>query len=91
MNESMGRLAYEGYRQCLASSGEKVMLGDATTFPLSQWLSRSEWDDLDPVQREAWEAAAQAALAERDRLHTETNVPGERAAGNSGSTWERFS
>jgi hypothetical protein len=51
--EPIGKIAYEAYRQYLASNTE----GPEET---AHWLSHSEWEELDPVQREAWQAAADA-------------------------------
>jgi hypothetical protein len=47
MANSMGRMAYEAYRQYLASNA-------------TEGLSNPEWEELDIAQREAWQAAAEA-------------------------------
>jgi hypothetical protein len=50
MANSMGRMAYEAYRQYLAS------LANTAT----EKLSNPEWEELDIALREAWQAAAEA-------------------------------
>jgi hypothetical protein len=63
-------LAFEACQQHLATA-------HANDYP----EVHEEWEVLPIVFREAWEAGAQAVLAERDRLHSDANVPGLRAAG----------
>lgn len=77
---SMGRVAFEATCQYIASN-----------VPDDIPEVANGWEDLPPAYREAWEAGAQAVIAERDRIFNETmtaNWPGDRASG-SGSVFNK--
>jgi hypothetical protein len=77
---SMGQVAFEAMRQSIASA---TPLDEEGLYVQQQFI-RWGWEEIPPMEREAWEAAAQAVLAERDSQ----NVTGTRAAGE-GSVWAK--